>query len=131
MPRLYLSSVVGDGTPRDGIINPGNPFRPKAFDYPSISSQVIQLPSNPNGTPIKNWVLLVVDALDYSIHDADPDLTALAELIDLDTTITNAARNRINNVAGRLGIVTQAVTGETYRVFANRLLAELGAFVRL
>ena len=124
MPRLYVSSVVGNGTRLD-------PFRPRVFDLPTVSAQVIELPSNAAGAPLKNWVLVVANALDYAPLDADPDLTLLADQVDLDTTITVAVRNRINSVLSRLGIVARAVTGETIRVLANRLLAELGSSVVL
>lgn len=126
MPRLYLSRVIGDGTRRT------NPYRSAADDH-RVSYSVIELPSNQlTGAPLKNWVLLVVEnPADYAILDADPDLAALSDLVDLDTTVTTAVRNRVNNAFGRYGITTVAVVGETFRALANRLLAELGSTVRL
>lgn len=129
MPRLYLSAVIGDGTPRRG--GAGNPFRAKVDDLPHTAYQVIALPSAANGSPLKGWTLVLVEAADFAPLDADPEIVAIGDLAQLDFVVTNAVRNRINAVLGRLGITTTAVTGETVRDVANRLLAELGAGVTL
>lgn len=126
MPQVYLSLVVGDGTPRT------NPYRPKVFDLPTSSAQVIELPSNPDGSPRKNWVLCVVDAVDFAPIDADPDVLSLTDFnVGLDSTISKNVANKINTFAANLGLTTTASQGETYREFANALLAELGSEVRL
>ena len=129
MARLYLSAVVGDGTP--ARLPGGNPYRPRIADLPHTAFQVIELPSLSNGAPKKMWAHVFVEAVDFSVIDADPNVVALSDLEVLDTLVTNAIRNRVNNVLGRLGVVTVAVTGETVRDLVNRLLEELGASARV
>lgn len=125
MPRLYLSRIIGDGTPRT------NPYRAKAQTHPFIRVRSLGIPTNPAGHPIRPWTVVAVWADDFAPFDADADMVALADVLDLDVTPNNGRRNQVNNVLGRLGVATRAEAGETYRTIANQLLTELGALERV
>ena len=109
MPQLYLSRVVGDGTPstKPG----GNPYRPHIFDLAVTSAQVLELPSNVDGSPVKGWVLCLVDATDFTVIDADTDVLGLADFnLGLDSTLTGKQVNKINTFAPKLGITARSPT---------------------
>jgi hypothetical protein len=89
------------------------------------------IPTGADGRPVRQWAICEVEAPSFSEFDGDNDLVALADRLDLDAVPTGGQRNRINNLLSRLGATTRADAGETHRVIANQLLAELGSEERV
>lgn len=66
--RVWISRVTGSGTTLD-------PYRGKAMQYchPAVSF----FPSNSDGTPASDWVLVIGKSEDWTAAEADSDLVDL------------------------------------------------------
>ena len=118
--RVYLSPLVGNG-------QPDNPYRAKRMD---VSSCTAIIPSNPDGTPLFSWSLVISRAASWELADADATLERLFG-VDLPDTIETWAemraylqskvvgdipanrRNQLNNRLTAFGIDTSQVTLQT------------------
>mgnify|MGYP001585652372 CR=1 FL=1 len=101
--RYYLSPVIGDGSE-------DNPVRAKVKDYGVSQAPVI--PSGPDGMPLFNWCLVVVNTVNHAPLLADVAIDALPDVpLDLKVnSIHTSARQAMVSALTKRGIDTSIIT---------------------
>ena len=104
--RYYLATVIVDVDPVEG----GPRVRAKTAFYAISQSAVI--PSGPDGMPLFNWALVVVNGVNHAPLLADSQIDALPD-VPLDVkvnAITTSVRQDMSAALARRGIAAAVIT---------------------